>query len=263
MISGEDVIEMSGVETLHPGGLDISRRIGELVGLGPTVRLLDVSSGKGVFACTYAERFGCRVVGVDINEAFVAQATARAVRLGLSDRVSFRAGDSRSLPFADGEFDVVVNECAVGLTAISAPARVLGEMARVTRAGGRVAIHESTWLRSLSPEERKSAAPLLGTEPFPVEEWKQMLAAAGCIPEVTEDWSGLENFWKMRPDHRWNRRHPSDFLTAREKLTLFPRILARHGPGALLDLLRFRARVDGYLRNGVLGYALITARRQA
>ena len=54
MVSGEDVTEMSGVETLHPGGLDISRRIGEVVRLGPSLDVLDVSSGKGVFACLCA-----------------------------------------------------------------------------------------------------------------------------------------------------------------------------------------------------------------
>lgn len=263
MISGEDVIEMSGVETLHPGGLDISRRIGEVVELGPAVHVLDVSSGKGVFACAYAEEFGCRVTGIDISAAFTAAASARAAGRGLSERVAFRVGDSRSLPFADGSFDVVVNECAVGLTAIGDPARVLGEMSRVARPGGWVVIHESTWCRSLPVEERRRSSGLLGTEPFTAEEWTAMLRNAGCEPEVVEDWSGVENYWKMRPGHRWSRRHPSDFLTPGEKLALFPRIFARHGVGALADLLRFRSTADRYLRDGVLGYVLIAARRVA
>ncbi len=118
MISAEDVIEMSGVETLHPGGLDLSRRIGKLVDFTPMTRVLDVSCGKGVFACQYAKEFGCSVTGIDINPQFIAIARQRAQREEVADKVDFKFGDARKLPFQDAEFDVVVNECAVGLTAI-------------------------------------------------------------------------------------------------------------------------------------------------
>jgi len=95
-----------------------------------------MSRAQGVFACLYASEFGSRVVGIDLNEAFIAEARRRADSAGLAGKVEFRAGDSRSLPFGDREFDVVVNECAVGLTAIGDPTRVLQEMARVTKPGG-------------------------------------------------------------------------------------------------------------------------------
>ncbi|MGA2380965.1 MAG: methyltransferase domain-containing protein [Spirochaetia bacterium] len=153
IISGEDVIEMSGVETLHPGSFDLSRRIGELVSFSPSVRVLDVSSGKGAFACLYAREFGCGVTGIEINLRFVEIARKRAVDEDVADKVRFEIGDSRNLPFPDGAFDVVVNECAVGLTAIDAPQRVLDEMARVTMTGGTIVIHESVWLKTLSPQE--------------------------------------------------------------------------------------------------------------
>jgi len=260
-VSGEDIIEMSGVETLHPGGLDISRRIGEVVHLDPSLHVLDVSSGKGVFACLYAREFGCRVTGLDLNEAFTEEARRRAAMEGLNGKVEFRVGDSRALPFADGQFDVVVNECAVGLTAIGDSRGVLHEMARVTKPGGTVVIHESTWLRELSVLEREDAAERLGTTPFTVEEWKAMLAEAGCPAVLVEDWSGIENARKVRPGHHWKRNDSLAFFTGPEMAVLLVRVVARFGLRSLLDLYRSRAILTGYVKQGVLGYALVVAKK--
>lgn len=261
MVSGEDVIEMSGVETLHPGGLDISRRIGEVVRLAPSLHVLDVSSGKGVFACLYADEFGCRVTGIDLNETFTEEARRRAARQGLADRVEFKVGDSRALPFADGQFDVVVNECAVGLTAIGDPRRVLREMARVTKPGGTVVVHESTWLRELPPQEREVAARRLGTTPYTVTEWEAMLTEAGCSTVLVEDWSGIENARKVRPGHRWKQNDSLVFFTGPEMAAILVRVVARFGLRSLLDLYRSSTILTDYVKRGVLGYALVVAKR--
>jgi len=259
IISGEDVIEMSGVETLHPGGFDLSRRIGELVSFSPSVRVLDVSSGKGAFACLYAREFGCSVTGIEINPRFVDIARRRAVDSGVADKVHFEIGDSRNLPFPDGVFDVAVNECAVGLTAIDAPQRVLNEMARVTRIGGTIVIHESTWLKTLSFQERREASQRLGTTPFTVEEWQGMLVSAGAVPKAVEDWSGIENAMKIRPGHRWNPKNPLDLFTMSEKVKLIPRLVFKYGIGPVLDLSRSGKQLLRYETDGSLGYTLIIA----
>lgn len=262
VISAEDVLEMSGVETLHPGGFDLSKRIGELVKFTPSTRVLDVSSGKGAFACLYARRFGSRITGLEYNPHFVDIARKRAQAEGVADRVEFKIGDSRNLPFQDNEFEVVVNECAVGLTAINAPQRVLDEMVRVTQPGGTVVIHESTWLKKVSAAERETAAARLGTVPYPVEEWKQMLAKAGAIPKIVEDWSGLDNAMKIRPGHTWNPNNPLDLFTTREKLVLIPRLIAKCGIGPVLELARSQKDLRRYLTDGYVGYVLIVASKE-
>lgn len=262
MVSGEDIIEMSSVETLHPGGLDISRRIGEVVRLDSSLHVLDVSSGKGVFASLYAREFGCKVTGIDLSEAFTHEARRRAAEQGLGDKVVFQVADSRDLPFAGGQFDVVVNECAVGLTAIGDPRRVLCEMARVTKPGGTVVIHESTWLRELPAEERELAAQRLGTTPYSLDEWKAMLAEAGCQTILVEDWSGVENARKMRPGHKWKQNDSLVFLTAPELAALLPRVVAKFGPRSLLDLYKSSSVLTNYIKDGILGYALVVAKKR-
>jgi len=260
IISGEDVLEMSGVETLHPGGYDLSRRIGELVKFTPAIHVLDVSSGKGAFACLYAREFGSRITGLEYNPRFVDIARQRAQAEGVADKVEFKIGDSRKLPFQDNEFDVVVNECAVGLTAINAPQRVLDEMVRVTKPGGTLVIHESTWLKNLSAKERLDASTRMGTAPYSVDEWKQMLVKAGAVPKIVEDWSGIENALKIRPGLKWNpNSNPADIFTTREKLSLIPRLLSKYGIGPVLELIHSQKQLSRYLTDGYAGYALIVA----
>ena len=260
IISAEDVLEMSGVETLHPGGYDLSRRIGELVKFTPSVHVLDVSSGKGAFACLYARQFGSHITGLEYNPRFVDIARQRAQAEGVADKVEFKIGDSRKLPFRDGEFDVVVNECAVGLTAINAPQRVLDEMVRVTKPGGTIVIHESTWLKELPADERQHASMRFGTTPYTVEEWKQMLIKAGAVPRVVEDWSGIENALKIRPGLKWNpNNNPADIFSAREKFSLLPRLISKYGIGPVLVLVRSQKNLGRYLLDGYVGYALIVA----
>jgi len=58
-------------DSFHPGGLNLTGRLGELLGLAPGVRVLDVASGKGTSAMYLAKRFGCEVVGVDFGASDV------------------------------------------------------------------------------------------------------------------------------------------------------------------------------------------------
>ena len=100
-------------------------------GISPGQRVLDVAAGTGNVAIRAAEA-GAHVVALDLTpENFVAgrgEAAARGVELDWVE------GDAASLPFADGEFDVVTS--SVG--AIFAPDHqaVADEMLRVCRPGG-------------------------------------------------------------------------------------------------------------------------------
>jgi ubiquinone/menaquinone biosynthesis C-methylase UbiE len=157
----EDAAEISGIETLHPGGFALTRRTAEVAGLRPGLRVLDVSSGRGTQAVFYAVEYGVDVTGVDLSPEMVRKATERAASAGVSERVRFAEGDSQALPWPDGTFDVVINECAVGIPDDSQA--VVREMARVVKPGGRVVIHESTWRKSMTACEKDDLAERYGT----------------------------------------------------------------------------------------------------
>lgn len=116
-------------------------RIARLVeAVDPTAesRVLDVACGPGFLALAFAQR--CReAVGLDLTDAPLAIAEKNRQERGLSN-ARFQRGDADQLPFADGDFDVVV--CRFAFHHFEEPARVLREMARVCRRQGQVAVED-------------------------------------------------------------------------------------------------------------------------
>ena len=68
--------------------------LGEALRLDPGTRMLDLASGSGEMLCTWARDLGFTGTGVDISTVFTEQARARAVELGVADRVELVHGDA-------------------------------------------------------------------------------------------------------------------------------------------------------------------------
>ena len=129
-------------DSFHPGGIALTERLGVLLALSPGSLVLDAASGNGTSALFLTQRFGCRVVGVELGAENVARATAEADRRGFADRVRFRVGDTEQLPLSDSEVDAVICECAF-CTFPDKP-RAAREFARVLKPGGRVGLSDIT-----------------------------------------------------------------------------------------------------------------------
>lgn len=101
---------------------------------------LDAGCGNGLQTVLLAQAVGPEghVTGLDISEGLLGYAAEIVARAGLSQRISLREGDVRRLPFDDGAFDWAWSSCCVGYAPEMVPA--LGELARVVRPSGQVAI---------------------------------------------------------------------------------------------------------------------------
>src|SRR5262252_194198 len=100
-------------DSFHPGGLPLTERLGQLLGLDERSRVLDLASGPGASALHLARSFGCRVIGVDYSSTNVARAREQAEREGLLNHVDFLQSDAEQLSaLADASFDAVLCECA-------------------------------------------------------------------------------------------------------------------------------------------------------
>lgn len=110
-----------------------ARRIADWT-VAPGQRVLDVACGTGALTCAAADRAGAggSVVGLDPNPDMLA--VARRKR----GDIAWRAGAAESLPFDDAEFDAVVSQ--FGMMFFDDKARALGEMMRVLKPGGRLAV---------------------------------------------------------------------------------------------------------------------------
>src|SRR5260370_30597695 len=99
-------------DSFHPGGLRLTERLGEKMGLRPGLRVLDAERGKGESAVFLAQGFGCEVVGIDFGAENVKRAAARAEDAGFAHLASFRRGDAEKIDFPESSFDGVICECA-------------------------------------------------------------------------------------------------------------------------------------------------------
>ena len=102
---------------------------------------LDAGCGIGLQALMLAEAVGPagHVTGLDLSPAFLAHAEDVVEKAGLSERISFREGDVRQLPFDDDSFDWAWSVDCVGYAPME-PLPLIKELVRVVKPGGRVAI---------------------------------------------------------------------------------------------------------------------------
>lgn len=92
-------------DQFHGRGLEATLEIAGLMQAGPADHILDVGSGLGGPARFFANRFGCRVTGIDLTPEFCEVAGHLTRLLGLDGRATFEVGDALAMPFADASFD--------------------------------------------------------------------------------------------------------------------------------------------------------------
>jgi SAM-dependent methyltransferase len=105
----------------------------ELLAIAPGDRVLDLATGTGEVAIR-AARAGGAVTAIDVAAPMIEKARRRAEEEGVG--VSFDLGDVEYLPYDDACFDVLAS--AFGLVFAPDHANVASELARVSRAGGRL-----------------------------------------------------------------------------------------------------------------------------
>lgn len=139
-------LEHASIETLapfdqfHGRGLEATEELAAALAVSASDHLLDVGSGIGGPARYFADRFGCRVTGLDLTAEFCAIARHLTTALGLDDRVVFHEGDATAMPFADAGFD---GAYAMNVSMnIADKARFYAEIHRVLRPGGWLVLSE-------------------------------------------------------------------------------------------------------------------------
>ena len=101
--------------------------------VAPGEHVLEVGVGTGLCLPLYPRH--CTIAAVDLSDAMLDQARAR-VRADALDHVALMRMDAACMAFADDAFDLVV--AAYVVTAVPDYRRVMREMVRVCRPGGRL-----------------------------------------------------------------------------------------------------------------------------
>ncbi len=148
--------------------------------------LLDIGCGIGGPARYLADRFGCRVTGIDLTEEFIDVASRLTDLVGMSGLVSFELGNALATPFDDDSFDGAF--CMNVSMNIADKDGFYRETLRVLRPGAPLVLSE---LASGNPDAVDYPTPWAETEAasflVSVEETVSGLEAAGFRVETVRD----------------------------------------------------------------------------
>ena len=116
--------------------------------LKPGETVLDLGSGAGLDAIIASWMVGPngRVLGVDLNPAMCLKAQAHAAATGT--RMECREGRMEDIPVPNGSVDVVISNGVINLS--FRKRRVIEEIYRVLRPGGRISITDIVSAKQLS-----------------------------------------------------------------------------------------------------------------
>jgi SAM-dependent methyltransferase len=121
------------------GYIAIVRSLLDALGIVPGESVLEVGCGSGVIMRELARRTGGanRLIGRDMSPYLLREARALARREGLLERIDFGEGHAEALPLADGSVDVALSSTVFEEGDAD---RMLSEIVRVVRPGGRVGV---------------------------------------------------------------------------------------------------------------------------
>ena len=135
-----DITQFLLGDVFHPGGLELTAKMARELGLNEKDLVLDVACGQGATVNYLVQNFGCRATGVDLSEANLSTARAKAADQGVQDKLSFRAGDAEKLPLEDKSCSIVVSECA--FCTFPDKNTAASEMYRIMRPAGRLGLSD-------------------------------------------------------------------------------------------------------------------------
>jgi len=206
---------------------DEYRRFFRLLGLRAADHVLDVGCGSGGPAWFLAREIGCRVTGIDVNEAGIRSGELLARQSGMSQTVVFRKADVQEpLPFPDAEFDALV--CMDVMCHLSERARLLVEWRRILRPGGRMLFTDPVVVTGLVTKEELALRSATGHFEFcPPGVNERAIRDAGfdleSVEDVTENEARVSRRWH---DARQQRSEELQRLEGEETFAGLQRFLA-------------------------------------
>ena len=145
---------------------------------GETV--LDLGSGGGIDVLLSAGRVGPTgfAYGLDMTDEMLELARENARKAGATN-VEFLKGLIEDVPLPDASVDIVISNCVINLS--TDKPRVIREMFRVLRPGGRIGISDVVAANDLSPAERAERGSYVGciAGALSIAEYEHELQAAG------------------------------------------------------------------------------------
>jgi cyclopropane fatty-acyl-phospholipid synthase-like methyltransferase len=215
---------------------DEYRRFFRLLDLRPDDHVLDIGCGSGGPALFLAQEVGCRVTGIDFNEAGIRAGQSLVEQAGLQNQIDFRNADMRGgLAFPDGAFSAIVSIDVV--CHVLDRTSIFSEWIRVLRPGGRMLYTDPVVVTGLVAKEEFATRSSTGDFAFgPPGVNEKLIRDAGFKLLLAEDVTEGE----IEVSRRW---HDSREVRAAELIRL-------EGEETFAGLQRFLATVHTLTSEG-------------
>lgn len=185
-VAGHWLLARMGKRVLRPGGVETTRFLLDGLGISPGDDVVEVAPGLGATTRLILDADPASYTGVDRDPDAAGLVAARMA--GPNRRVINATAADTGLP--DGSADVAIGEAYLTMQPHSAKQRIISELARVVRPGGRLALHEVAFApEDISDQRRDEVSKSLtssikvNVKPHTVGGWEALLAEHGF--EVT------------------------------------------------------------------------------
>lgn len=180
----------------------LTQRFVDALGNAASGSVLDVACGPGILSAAIA-RSAREVTAFDLTPQMLNKAAQHCAEAGVGN-VSFREGNAAELPFANAAFDAAVTRLSVHH--FDRPGRVMSEIFRVLRPGGRFVVADVISSDVPAESELQNAIEILRdpshVRMLPGSELTSLVKEAGFAieslttwdkPREFEEWMGIVN----------------------------------------------------------------------
>lgn len=178
---GHNFLARLGKTRLHPGGKKGTDWLIANGDFNKDKKVLEVACNMGTTAIGLAERFGCHIEGVDLDEQALAKAQKNISEAKLDNLIHVQRANAMKLPFADSSFDIVINEAMLTMLPLEAKRKAVTEYFRVLKPGGFLLTHDVMLLEHNEAQILATLREVINVSitPLTKEGWKDLFKQAG------------------------------------------------------------------------------------
>ena len=182
--AGHKFLARLGKTRLRPGGKKATEWLFKQAHFTPQSQVLEIACNMGTTSIEIAQRFGCHIIGVDMDKLALEKAKQNVIKNKVTHLVDIQQANASTLPFADNSFDIVINEAMLTMYANKAKTHLIKEYYRVLKPGGKLLTHD---IMLVNPEQSQEViqrihqAINVNAQPISNESWHTLFADVGFV----------------------------------------------------------------------------------
>ncbi|MCB0970296.1 MAG: class I SAM-dependent methyltransferase [Acidimicrobiales bacterium] len=180
-MAGHWLLARMGKRILRPGGRELTGRLLGALEIGPGDDVIEIAPGLGSTTAAVLAANPATYVGIDRDPA----AADRTSALLDGPHRTIVEASAASTGLADASADVVFGEAYLTMQPDTQKRRIVEQLARLVRPGGRVGLHEVAFTEDATDTVRAQVIDELtgsirvNVTPLPASGWEQLLTDAG------------------------------------------------------------------------------------